>query len=120
PKRWRTNVPQYARVWCRNAYPGVDLVYYGNSRQIEYDFLVAPGADPEVIRLAFAGARRMELDSNGDLVLRTRVGDVRQHRPYVYQEIHGVGHPVSCRYTLRRAGRNARHSAMNCRCGPAI
>jgi len=56
PQRWRTNVPQYARVRYEQVYPGIDLVYYGNQRQLEYDFVVAPGADPGAIKLAVAGA----------------------------------------------------------------
>src|SRR5271169_5899407 len=60
PTKWRTNVPNYAQVRYRDAYPGVDLVYYGNQQQLEYDFVVAPGADPRVISLAVgtAGAGR--------------------------------------------------------------
>src|SRR6185295_19220004 len=54
--KWRTNVPTYAKVHYRNVYPGIDLVYYGNQRQLEYDFVVAPGADPKKIVLSFKGA----------------------------------------------------------------
>src|SRR5204862_3585507 len=52
PKKWRTDVPTYAKVRYQDVYPGIDLVYYGNQRQIEYDFVVAPGADPKAIALA--------------------------------------------------------------------
>src|SRR5204863_3868068 len=54
--KWRTNVPTYAKVQYQNVYPGIDLVYYGNQRQLEYDFVVAPGADPKKIMLGFKGA----------------------------------------------------------------
>lgn len=61
PKKWRTNVPNYAKVKYQSVYPGVDLVYYGNPRQLEYDFVVAPGADPNVITLEFeTGALKLE------------------------------------------------------------
>jgi hypothetical protein len=77
PKKWRTNVPNYAKVHYDDVYPGVDLVYYGNQRQLEYDFVVAPGADPSVIALDFVGAdgvrptqgeRRspLQIDARGD------------------------------------------------------
>jgi hypothetical protein len=69
PSKWRTNVSTYAKVEYRDVYPGVDLVYYGNGRQLEHDFVVAPGADPGLIRLAVEGADKMELNAQGDLVL---------------------------------------------------
>ena len=58
PKKWRTNVPNYAKVKYQEVYPGVDLIYYGNQRQLEYDWAVAPGADPSAIRLAIDGAHK--------------------------------------------------------------
>src|SRR6266851_502774 len=69
PKKWRTNVPTYARVEYKNVYPGVNLVYYGGQRQLEYDFVVAPGADPKAIRLAFEGVDNFALDTQGNLIL---------------------------------------------------
>jgi hypothetical protein len=86
PARWRTNVPTYARVQYRDVYPGIDLVYYGNQGQVEYDFVVAPGADPSAIRLAFSGAASLEVDAAGDLLLETPAGAMRQRKPLVYQE----------------------------------
>lgn len=85
PKMWRANVPNYARVLYRNMYPGVDLLYYGNQGQLEYDFVVAPGADPRSIRLHIQGARNVQLDSSGDLVLEAGSGDIRLRKPVVYQ-----------------------------------
>ena len=67
--KWRTDVPHYAKVRYQDVYPGVDLVYYGNQRQLEYDLIVAPGADPEAIQLAFEGEDDLEIDAQGDLVL---------------------------------------------------
>lgn len=106
PSRWRTNVPTYASVEYRDVYPGVNLVYYGNQRQLEYDFVVAPGADPSVIRLAFEGADKLTLDPQGNLILHTAVGEVVQRAPLVYQESSGVRREVSGRYVLqgRRVG----------------
>ncbi|MEK6285677.1 MAG: SBBP repeat-containing protein [Acidobacteriota bacterium] len=87
PKKWRTNVPNYAKVKYEQVYPGVDLVYYGNQRQLEYDLIVAPGADPNRIRLTFEGAQKMRIDEAGDLVLSTTAGETRQRSPIVYQEL---------------------------------
>jgi len=98
--RWRTNVAHYARVRYEEVYPGIDLVYYGNQRQLEYDFVVAAGADPELIRVKFAGARKVEIERGGDLVLHTSGGQVRQHKPFVYQEVEGGRQQVASSYVL--------------------
>jgi len=67
PKQWHTDIPQYAKVRYQGLYPGIDLVAYGNPQRLEYDFVVAPGADSEVIRLAFEGAEALRLGEDGDL-----------------------------------------------------
>ncbi len=86
PKKWRTNVPSYSTVKYEAVYPGVDLIYYGNQRQLEYDFVVAPGADPSQIKLSFAGADGMRVDTtSGDLVLKVGDDAVRFRKPSVYQ-----------------------------------
>lgn len=89
PKAWRTGVPSYARALYRGVYRGVDLLYHGRQGHLEYDFRVAPGADPGRIGLAFSGARHVSLDRQGSLVLDTRAGVVRQHKPVIYQQIDG-------------------------------
>lgn len=98
PARWRTNVPGYAKVKYENVYPGVDMIYYGNQQNLEYDFVVAPGADPAGIRLGFEGAEKFGIDSQGDLVLHTAGGEVRQRKPIVYQEQNGKRSEISGRY----------------------
>jgi len=103
--KWRTNVPTYAKVQYRNVYPGVDLVYYGNQRQLEYDFVVAPGADPKKIALRFRGADKLEIDVEGNLVLRTAGGDIHQHKPVIYQEIDGFRREVAGGYVRKGADR---------------
>ena len=105
PEQWRTQVPAYARVKYQAVYPGVDVVYYGHQRQLEYDFIVAPGADPGAIRLAFTGANKITVDAEGNLVLRTGAGQVRIHRPKVYQEAGGKRREISGSYV--RTGRHA-------------
>jgi uncharacterized protein (TIGR03437 family) len=100
-QRWRTNIANYARVKYRDVYPGVDLVYYGDQRSLEYDLIVAPGANPESVKLAFDGAEKLEIDGQGDLVLRLPGGELRQRKPVIYQEIAGVRRTVSGRYARR-------------------
>jgi photosystem II stability/assembly factor-like uncharacterized protein len=88
--KWISGIPNYSSVRYRGLYRGVDLVLYGNQRQLEYDFVVAPGADSKTIQLLFDGASQIRLDTNGDLVLSTAFGEIRQHTPNVYQESNGL------------------------------
>src|SRR5262249_12244583 len=91
PSGWHTDLPLYGRVAYEQVYAGIDLVYYGTGqRQLEYDFLVAPGADPGQIALRFDGALGQEVDGQGALVLHLSGGDVVQHAPVVYQEAGGL------------------------------
>ena len=101
PKKWRSNVPHYARVAYLEVYPGIDLVYYGNRQQLEYDFIVAPGADPDAIRLGFEGADEINLDHQGNLILQTAGGELLQRAPVIYQEIEGVKASVAGGYVLQ-------------------
>src|SRR2546426_4537719 len=105
PAKWRTNVPTYAKVHYRAVYPGIDLVYYGNQRQLEYDFVVSPGANPERIVLGFQGAERLEINAEGELVLHAGGGALRQQKPVIYQEINGVRTKIEGRYVLKDAHR---------------
>jgi len=84
-KKWRTNVPNYAKVKYDSVYPGVDLVYYGNQGQLEYDFVVSPGANPRAIKLDIQGARKIAVDPRGDLVAQLGDQEIRLHKPLVYQ-----------------------------------
>jgi hypothetical protein len=89
-KNWHTHVPNYARLKYANVYPGVDQVYYGNQRQLESDFIVAPGADPSAITLEIRGAQRMRLDAQGNLILKTSSGELRLLKPGLYQPASGT------------------------------
>jgi hypothetical protein len=114
PAKWRTNMVTYACVRYENVYPGVDLIYYGNQRQLEYDLIVAPGADPSSIRLNFDGAEKVQVAANGDLVLHTAGGEVRQHKPLIYQLVDGERREIEGGYLLREAvgvGRQAERDA---------
>jgi beta-propeller repeat-containing protein len=103
PGKWRTNVPLFSRVQYRNVYPGVDLVYYGNQNQLENDFIVAPGADPQSITLSFTGAEKLSLDAQGSLVLAAKEGEVRFEKPRIYQDADGARREVSGDYLLKDA-----------------
>src|SRR5438874_2089015 len=86
PKKWRTNVPTYAKVKYEGVYPGIDLVYYGHQRKFEYDFVVGPGANPKTIGLEIENPNsKIGMDRNGDLVVGLAFGEVRLLKPRVYQ-----------------------------------
>lgn len=105
PARWRTDLPTYARVELDGVWPGVDLVYYGNQGCLEYDLVVAPGADPASVKLAIHGADRVALDDRGDLVLHTSQGAIHQRRPYIYQEVDGERREIDGGYALAEGNR---------------
>jgi beta-propeller repeat-containing protein/Big-like domain-containing protein len=85
PNEWRTKIPVYSRVRYRNLYAGIDLVFYGNNRELEYDLVVSAGADPGRIKLGISGAENMRIDADGNLVVKTATGDVIQQKPRIYQ-----------------------------------
>lgn len=115
PSQWRTGIKNFRRVHYTGMYPGIDLVYYGNQRQLEYDFVVAPHADASLITLGFSQLGRtwqsatLHLDPNGDLVVSLAGGDVHFHKPVVYQfaEVgkQATRHPVRASYALRADGK---------------
>jgi hypothetical protein len=106
-KKWHTNVPMYAKVKYKSVYSGIDLVYYGNQRQLEYDFVVASGADPRRIQLGVRGARKISRSEDGDLVLAMDAGEIRWHKPVVYQEKGGARQEVAAHYAIKGKNRVA-------------
>src|SRR5216684_4228802 len=100
PSQWRTNVPNYAKVMYQGVYPGINLVYHGSGQQLEYDFIVSPGADPRQIRLGLKGTKKLELTPEGDLLLGTSGEPARLHKPVVYQELEGKRQPIDGRFVL--------------------
>jgi len=105
PRRWRTNVAGFARVRYEAVYPGIDLVWYGNQENLEYDLVIAPGADAARIRLAFAGAAKIEVDPQGDLNLRAGGGELKLRKPQAWQEVGGGRRDVACSYRVAKTGR---------------
>ncbi|HLV87841.1 MAG TPA: choice-of-anchor D domain-containing protein [Candidatus Sulfotelmatobacter sp.] len=104
-KKWHTNVPTYGQVRYKNVYPGIDLVYYGNQRQIEYDFDLSPGADASKIQFDIQGADNVTVDGDGNLVLKKGSGELRFQAPAVYQESQGQRSKVAGSYALSGANR---------------
>lgn len=102
--RWLHNVPQFGRVVYRQVYPGIDLAFYGKQGSLEYDFDVAPGADPDRIQLDLSGADKLQIASNGDLVLSNKGRDLRFQAPHVYQNSSTGKQNVSGSFVL--AGNN--------------
>jgi Beta-propeller repeat len=105
PAKWRTNVPTYGRVQLRGVYPGIDLVYYGRQRELEEDFLVAPGADPRTITLGITGARKIFINDEGELVLEIARGEVRLRKPVVYQQAADARREIASGYRLEAENR---------------
>jgi len=100
PSKWRSDLSTYGKVKYSAVYPGVDLVYYGNQRQLEYDFVIAPGADAKQVRLHFAGADKLNIDSKGDLKISASNGEISFHKPVVYQMKDGNREPVAGKFQL--------------------
>lgn len=96
--QWRRGVQSFGKVRYPALYPGIDLVFYGNQQQLEYDFVVAPGGDPKNIRLRVSGGDALRIDAEGNLVIRAGSAEMVQRAPVVYQEHDGTRHLVAGRY----------------------
>lgn len=101
--KWRTGIPMFGKVRYSEIWPGVDMVWYGNRQDLEYDFIVQPGVDPKQIKLAFEGAESMRLDHEGNLVLKTKAGELIQKAPVIYQDGAQGRESVSGKYRLLAA-----------------
>jgi uncharacterized protein (TIGR03437 family) len=100
PGKWRSAVPNFGRVRYSGIYPGIDLVYYGKDGNLEYDWIVSPGADPGKIRMGFESADHVHIDEQGDLVIRVGSSEHRHKKPILYQEIEGKRVAVAGKWTL--------------------
>ena len=110
PSKWLNNIPLYGNVRFENVYDGIDTLYYGTDGKLEFDFVVAPGADPRVIQFAVDGADRIGL-INGDLSISTRAGDLTLHKPFAYQDVDGVRRPIESSYVIDKNQRIGFHLA---------
>jgi len=100
PDKWHTNIPNYKSVIYNEIYTGIDLKYYGNGKQMEYDFIVAPGADPSQIMVQYDGAKSIDVNESGQLVVETDWGEIVEHKPYVYQVVDNSRELIECEYVL--------------------
>jgi len=110
PAKWVKNVPLFSRVEYHGIYPGVNLFYYGNHRELEFDVDVSPGANPRAVRLQIVGekhrAAKVHVNSAGELVVQTRAGDVQFRKPVAYQPGGNSGKRfVAVRYVMEKGGR---------------
>lgn len=101
PKNWHAGVPQYARVSYKDVYPGVDLAYYGQQSRLEFDFIVAPNANPAPIDLAFSGAQKIATDGSGNLVVSSAAGNATLHKPVAYQMEKGARQVVDANFVVK-------------------
>jgi hypothetical protein len=99
--KWRTHIPTYAQVQYQDVYPGINLVYYGNQQKLEYDFDVAPGADPSQIHVGFTGVQTLSVNASGDLVLQAGAQVLRQHQPIAYQNVAGQRLKVATSFVVQ-------------------
>jgi hypothetical protein len=103
PDTWRTDIPTYRAVLYREAYPGIDLKFYGAARQLEYDIIVKPGADPGQVRFRYAGIRKLEITGEGDLAIKLPGGrELLQKKPLVYQEMGGQRVAREAKFRIHR------------------
>jgi hypothetical protein len=100
PAQWRAGVPTFAKVRAGEIYPGINVVYYGNQRRLEYDLTVAAGADPNSIAIHFAGADKISLDAQGGLVLELGDDEILQPKPLVYQTVGGARNEIAGGYKI--------------------
>jgi hypothetical protein len=101
PSKWQQGVKQYATVSYRDVYPGVDMAFHGQQRQLEFDFVVAPGANPGRIAMGFTGAKKLSVDAAGDLLLASATDDVVLHKPVAYQEKDGKRELVEAAFDVK-------------------
>jgi len=102
PAKWHTDVPTFRKVLYEELYPGINLTFYGDQGQIEYDFEIAPGANPRAVRLAFDRAVQPRINEKGDLILKTRGVELIEQKPVIYQTIDGQRHVIGGNYKRLR------------------
>ena len=103
--KWLTDIPTFRKVAYRNVYEGIDAIYYGNRQQLEYDLVVAPGADPGIIKIKYEGSESLRVNREGTLLLKTRAGEIQQPKPLIYQQENGQRKLIEGRYIVRGSKR---------------
>jgi chitodextrinase len=101
PTKWQPGVSHYGRVTYKNIYPGIDMAFHGRQRQVEFDFIVAPGASPKPIEMSLTGAQRIWTDASGNLLLSSAAGNLVLHKPTAYQEKENNRQLVDARFILK-------------------
>ncbi len=102
PDKWLKDIPHYGKIKCEDVYSGIDLEYYGKGSQLEYDFIVTPGSDPDQIKFEIAGAEDIRINAVGDLIIAVNEGSLIMKSPDIYQNIDGTKEPVSGRYVVNQ------------------
>ncbi|MGH7975433.1 MAG: SBBP repeat-containing protein, partial [Limisphaerales bacterium] len=100
PAQWRSDIPTFAKVGVKEIYPSINVVYYGNQQQLEYDFTIAPGANPNAIAIRFDGAKKISVNAQGELILALRDGEIRQPKSVIYQMVGGARKAISGGYKI--------------------
>lgn len=100
PEKWKTNIPTYQAVVYKNLYSDVDMRFYGNYRQLKYDIIVRPRANPSRVRFAYKGIEDLRVTDEGDLEICLKEGKMVQKRPFIYQEINGGRMAVSGEFKI--------------------
>ncbi|RKX24419.1 MAG: hypothetical protein DRP45_08250 [Candidatus Zixiibacteriota bacterium] len=100
---WFTDVPCYGSIIMEDVQPGVSVRFYSAGTDLEFDFVVDPEANPSVAEVTFEGIETLHLDENGDLIITTAWGEIREHRLVVYQEINGVRELIPAEFDIRSA-----------------
>ena len=101
PEKWKTNIPTYKAVIYKEAYPGIDIKFYGNNRQMEYDIIVKPDADATKVKFAYEGIEDLKITDGGDMQISLKQGSIIQKKPYIYQEIDGKKMEVEGRFKIQ-------------------
>jgi hypothetical protein len=99
--KWASRAYAYEGFIYRSFYNGIDLKVYSEGANAKYDFVVAPGADPYVITIAYDGYETLGIDKDGDLIVGTSVSEIREKKPIAYQYIGGERVIVPCTYSLK-------------------
>lgn len=100
PEKWHTDIPNFAKLFYHDVYPGIDVIFYGNQQQLEFDICVSPGAHPEQIRLQIDGSKEISLDSDGNLCILTDADTVQLQKPFIYQIDKEAKIPIEGNFTL--------------------